>query len=104
MAFLPPKNPGVRPVMPEPDPTAMIFSKLDITHKHRVCLFNKYHTVDRARKKVISQLIPKKYYKFLSSQIIGFERFTSLHNFTRLINKYVKLEDDDIQEIDRKMK
>ena len=43
--FVIPKNPGIRPVMPDPAPTAAILSKLVRTHKHEVRLFNKYHTV-----------------------------------------------------------
>ena len=39
-AFFPPKNPGICPVMPNPAPTAAIFSELVRTHKHEICLFN----------------------------------------------------------------
>ena len=74
------------------------------THKHEVRLFNEYHTVDRACKKVISQLIPEKYYKSLSSRIIGSEKVTCLHILTHLITEYEELEDDFIQEIDRRIK
>ena len=49
-------------------------------------------------------MIPEKYYKSLSSRIIGFEKFTSLQILTHLITEYTELEDDDIQEIDRKTK
>ena len=45
-AFLPPKNLGIYPVMPDPYPTAAILSKIVRTHNHEVCLFNKYHAVD----------------------------------------------------------
>ena len=88
--------------MPDPEPTAAIFSKLVITHKHEVSLFNKYHSVYRARNKVISQLIPEKYYKSLSNRITSFTKVTFLQILTHLITKYAELEDDDIQEIDRR--
>ena len=55
-------------------------------------------------KKVISNFIPEKYYKSLSSQIIGFAKVTSLQVLTHLITEYTELEDDDIQLIDHKMK
>ena len=84
-AFLPPTNLGIHPVMPNPAPTAAILSKLFRTHRHKVRLFNKYHAVDRACKKVISQLIPKKYNKSPSSQIIGFAKVTCLQILTHLI-------------------
>ena len=58
--FLPLKNPGSHPFMPDLAPTAAILSKLVRNHKHGVCLFNEYNTVDWAFKRVISQLIPDK--------------------------------------------
>ena len=90
--------------MPDPDPTAGIFPKLVRTHKHEVFLFNEYCAVNPACKKVISQLIPEKYYKSLSSQIIGFAKFTSLQSLTHNITKYAELEDNDIQKNDQKIK
>ena len=59
--FITPRNLGIRPVMPKPAPTAAILSELVRTHKHKVCLFNEYHAVDCACKKVISKLIPEKF-------------------------------------------
>ena len=67
-------------------------------------LFNEYYSVDRACKKVISKLIPQKFYKSLSSRIIGYNKVTSLEIMTHLISEYVELEEEDIQEIDRKIK
>ena len=67
-------------------------------------LFNEYYYVDHACKKVISKLIPQKFYKSLSSRIIGYEKVTSLEIMTHLISEYVELEEEDIQEIDRKIK
>ena len=90
--------------MPDPAPTATILSEFFRTHKHGVFLFNEYHTVDLACKMVISQLNPDKYYKSLSSQIIGFAKVTSLQILTDLITKYAELEDNGIQGIDRKTK
>ena len=90
--------------MPDPAPMAAILTKLVRTHNHEVYLFNKCHAGNGACKKVLSQLIPEKCYKSLSSRIIGFAKFTSLHILTHLVTKYAELEDDDIQEIDWKMK
>ena len=102
--FIPPINMGIRPVIPDPAPTAAVFSELIRTHKHHVRLFNEYHTVDRACKKFISKLIPEKFYMSLSSRIIGFMKVTSLDIITHLITKYAEPEEEDVQEIDRKMK
>ena len=90
--------------MPDPAPTAAILFELVRTHKHEVRLFNEYHTVDRACKKVISKLIPQKFYKSLSFRIICYAKFTSLEIVTHLISEYAKLEEEDIQEIDQKIK
>ena len=91
--------------MPDPDPTAAFFSELVRTHKHKVCLFKKYHAVYCACKKVISKLILEKFYKHLLSHIIGFPKVTSLEILTHLITKYAELEEEeDVQDIDWKMK
>ena len=90
--------------MPNPAPMAVFFSKLVRTHKHQVRLFKKYHAVDRLCKKFISKLIQEKFHRFLSSRIIGFAKVTSLEILTHLITEYVELEEEDVQEIDRKVK
>ena len=71
---------------------------------HEVPLFNEYHSVDRTCKKVISNSIPEKLYKSLSSSIIGFAKVTILKILTHQISKYTELKEEDIQEIDRKIK
>ena len=83
--------------MPDLAPTAVILAELVRNHKHEVWLFNEYNAVDWARKRVISQLIPEKFYKSLSSQIIGFAKVTRLQILTHLIPEYAELEDKDIQ-------
>ena len=90
--------------MPDPAPTTAILSELVRTHKHEVRLFNEYHAVDCACKKVISKLIPETFYKSLSSRSIGFAKVTSLEILTHLISEYAELEEKDIQEIDREIK
>ena len=90
--------------MPTPAPTSAIWSELIRAHKHRVRLFNKYHAIDCACKKVISKLILENLHKSLSSRIIGFAKVTSLDILTHLISEYAELEEEDIQEIDRKIK
>ena len=84
-AFVTPRNPGIHPVMPNPAPTAAIFSELVITHKHGVHLFIEYYAVNCAFKKVIIKLIPERIYKSLLSRIIGFAKVTSLEILTHLI-------------------
>ena len=90
--------------MPDPAPTAAILSELVRTHKHEVRLFNEYHTVDHACKKVIIKLILEKFYKSLLRRIIGFSKVTSLEILTHLITEYAEIEEEDVQDIDWKMK
>ena len=90
--------------MPEPAPTAAILSELVRTHKHQMHIFNEYHAVERVCKKVISKLIPEKLYKSLLSRIISFTKVTSLEILTHLITEYAELEEEDVQDIDWKMK
>ena len=86
--FITPRNTGIHPVMPDPALTAAILSELVRTHKHQVCLFNEYHTVDHACKKVIYKLIPEKFFKSLLSRIIGFAKVTSIDILTHLFTEY----------------
>ena len=67
-------------------------------------LFNEYHAVNSVCKKVISKLNPEKFYKSLLSLIIGFAKVTSLEILTHLISEYAELKEEDIQEIDWKIK
>ena len=102
--FVTPKNPGIHQVMPDPAPTAAIIFELVRTHKHEVSLFNEYHAVDHVCKKVISKLIPQKFYKYLSRHIIGLSKVTSLKILTHLISEYAEHKKMDIKEINRKIK
>ena len=54
--------------------------------------------------KVISKLILEKSFKSLSSRIIGFAKVTSLEILTHLITENTELEEEDVQDIDQKMK
>ena len=49
-------------------------------------------------------MIPKKFYKSLSSRIIGFTKVTSLKILTHLITKYAELEEEYVQDINWNMK
>ena len=102
--FITPSNLGIHLSMPGLAPTAAIFSKLVRTHKHQVRLFNEYHAVDLTCNKFISKLIPEKFYMSLSIRIIGFAKVTSLEILNHFLTKYAKLEEEDVKDIDQKMK
>ena len=88
--FIPSRTLGIHLVIPNPDPPAAIFPELVRTHKHQVRIFNTYHAVGRACKKVVSKLILEKFYKSLSRCIIGFAKVTSLEILIHLISEYVE--------------
>ena len=90
--------------MPDPAPLVAIFSELVRTHKHDVCLFNKYNAVNFACKEFISKSIPEKFYKSLLSRIIVFAKVTSLNILTHLITNYAEVEEEEVQDTKRKMK
>ena len=49
-------------------------------------------------------MIPEKFYKALSSYIIGFAKVTSVEILTHPITEYAELEEEDVQDINHKMK
>ena len=102
--FVVPTHPGVHPDIPTPAPTAAVINTLTREHKEKLRLFNEYHAVDKACKRIVQKLIPQKFYKSLASRIIGFAKISCLTILTHLITEYAELEDEDLQVIDRKMK
>ena len=53
--FIPPTNPGIHPVMPNPAPMAAILSGIVRTHKHKVHLFkNTTWSIGRVRRSSVS--------------------------------------------------
>ena len=89
--------------MPDPAQTAAIFRNRQ-NPQAKSSLFIEYYVVYRVCKEVTSQLISEKYYKYLSSRIIGFGKVTCLQILTYLITKYAELKDNDIPEIYQRMK
>jgi len=102
--FIKPIHPGVHPVIPTPAPSVSALAIIVRDHKNDIHVFNKYHAVDKAVKRVIQRLIPEKFYKSLISRLIGFSKVTSLAILTHLISEYSELDDDTIQDIDKNMK
>ena len=73
-------------------------------HKNDIHVFNEYHAVDKAIKRVIQRLIPENFYKSLASRLIEFSKVTSLAILIHLITEYAELDDDTIQDINKNMK
>ena len=102
--FIKPVNPGIHPTIPTPPPSAVVLAELVRAHKNRMKEFQEYNAMDRAIKRVISKLIPEKFYKSLASRLIGFSKITGLEILTHLITEYAELDDEAIQLIDKNMK
>ena len=103
-AFVKPIKPGIHPTIPNPAPAAAVISTIVREHKEDMRVWKEYNMTDKACKKVVHALIPEKFYKSLSSRIVGFTKVTCLEILTHLITEYGTLEDPDIQDIDKKMK
>ena len=102
--FIKPVNPGIHPTIPTPPPSAVVLAELVRAHKNRMKEFQEYNAMDKAIKRVISKLIPEKFYKSLASRLIGFSKITGLEILTHLITEYEELDDEAIQIIDKNMK
>ena len=60
-AFIQPVNSSVHPHIPTPVPSAAALTILVRDHKNNVRVFNEYHAVEKACKKVIQKLIPENF-------------------------------------------
>lgn len=102
--FFAPKNRGVHPNIPSPVPTAAALIIIVWDHKNDLRVFNEYHALEKACKKVIQELIPENFYKLLTSHLINFTKVTCLTILTHLSTEYAKLDDDVIQKINKNTK
>ena len=70
-SFVKPVNPGVL-VLEDPAPTAAVIGSLTRQHTEDTRVFNEYHSVDRACKKVFCTLIPEAYFRSFKNKYTGY--------------------------------
>ena len=102
-SFVKPVNPGVL-VLEDPAPTAAVIGSLTRQHTEDTRVFNEYHSVDRACKKVLCTLIPEAYFRSFKNKYTGYANVQCLKILSHLWSTYGVLQDYEVQENDVKMK
>ena len=93
--FIEPVHSGPTVHIPNPPPSAAVIGVLTREHSEQLRVFTKYHNVDKACKKVITNLIPEIYYKTLKNRYTGFSGNSTLEILTHLWTTYGELSEDD---------
>ena len=70
-SFVKPVNPGVL-VLGDPALSAAVIGSLTYQHTENMPVFNEYHSVDRACKKVLCTLIPEAYFRSFKNKYTGY--------------------------------
>ena len=102
-SFVKPVNPGVL-VLEDLAPTAAVIRSLTRQQTEDTGMFNEYHSVDRACKKVFCTLIPEAYFRSFKNKYIGYANVQCLKILSHLWTTYRVLKDCEVQENDVKMK
>ena len=102
-SFVKPVIPGVL-VLEDPAPTPPIIGSLTCQHTEDTRLFNEYHNVDRACKKLLCTLILEAYFRSFKKKYTGYANVQCLEILSHLWTTYGLLQDYEVQENDIKMK
>ena len=70
-SFVKPVNPGVL-VLADPSPSAAVIRTLTRQYTEKMRVFNEYHSVDKACKKVLFALIPEAYFRSFKNKYTGY--------------------------------
>ena len=101
--FVKPVNPGVL-VLGDPAPSAAVTRSLTRQHTEYTRVFNEYHSVDRACKKVLCTIIPEAYFRSFKNKYTGYANIQCLEILSHLWSTYGVSQDYEVQENDVKMK
>ena len=102
-SFVKPFNPGVL-VLGDPAPSAAVIGSLTRQHTEDTRVFNEYHSVDRACKKVLCTLIPEAYFRSFNNKYTRCANVQCLEILSHLWSTYGVLQDYKVQENNVKMK
>ena len=102
-SFVKPVNPVVL-VLADPAPSAAVIRTLTRHHTENMRVFNDYHSVDKACKKVIFTQIPEAYFRSFKNKYTGYANVKCLDILSHLWNMYGVLQDCEVQENDVRMK
>ena len=101
-SFVKPVNPGVL-VLGDPALSAAVIGSLTRQHIEDTRVFNEYHSVDRACKKVLCILIPEAYFWSFKNKYTGYANVQCLEIMSHSWSTYGVLQDYEVQENDVKM-
>ena len=96
-SFVKPVNPGVL-VLGDHAPSVAVIRTLSLQHTDDMRVFNKYHSVDRACKKVLFTLIMEEYFRSFKNKYTGYANVKCLEITSHLWITYGVLKDYEIQE------
>lgn len=102
--FVEPVHPGATVTMPDPPPTAAVIGVITREHTEALRVFNEYKNVDKACKKVITNIIPEIYYKTLKNRYTGYTSSSTLQILTHLWTEYGEISEDDVHTNDSALK
>jgi len=98
-----PVNPGPLAVIPA-GATGPQISVLKTNHDEQLRIWRLHNAVEKACKKVISVLIPERFYRTLKNRYTQFANVTTLTILTHLLTEYGQLSDQAVQDNDALMK
>ena len=101
--FVKPVNPSVL-VLADPTPSAAIIGTLTPQHTENMRVFNEYHSVDKACKKVFFTLIPEAYSRSFKNKYTRYANVKFIGIIYHLWTTYGLLQDCEVQENDVRMK
>ena len=97
-SFVKPVNPCVL-VLGDPAPSAAVIGSLTRQHTEDTRVFNEYHSIDRACKKVLCTLIPEAYFRSFKNKYTGYANVQCLKILSHLWSMYGVLKDYEVQEM-----
>ena len=101
--YILPANPGPFAVIPAGS-TGPQISPLKTTHDEQLRIWRLHNAVEKACKKVISVLIPERYYRTLKNRYTQFANVTTIEILRHLLTEYGQLSDQAVQDNDVLMK
>ena len=102
--FVEPVHPGAIVTITDPPPTAAVIGVITREHTEALRVFNEYKNVDKACKKVITNICPEIYYKTLKNRYTGYTGSSTLQILTHLWTEYGEISEDDVRANDSALK
>ena len=102
--FVVPTNTGSTVQLSTPAPASAIISSLTREHIENLRVWKTYTDTDKACKKKLLSLVPEVYYCTIKKKYTAYARVTCLAMLTHLHSEYMRLTNQDINKIKKRMK